>query len=107
MRAAAALLPVAPWLVANLQRSGVTVIDPATTWIDVEVSVGRDTVIHPGTQLQGSTVVVVGLGSIGRACAERLAQLGATVIQIPANQPRYTIIAPALATPSRRPGLSR
>ena len=44
-------------LVANLQRSGVTVIDPATTWIDVEVSVGRDTVIHPGTQLQGGTVV--------------------------------------------------
>ncbi|BBZ68495.1 bifunctional protein GlmU [Mycolicibacterium insubricum] len=44
-------------LVAALQRSGVTVVDPATTWIDVEVSVGRDTTIHPGTQLQGTTAI--------------------------------------------------
>ncbi len=42
-------------IVAALQRSGVTVIDPATTWIDVDVSVGRDTVIAPGTQLLGAT----------------------------------------------------
>lgn len=32
--------------------------------------------------VQGSTVVVVGLGSIGRACAERLAGLGATIIGV-------------------------
>lgn len=37
------------------QRSGVTVVDPASTWIDVEVTIGRDTVIRPGTQLLGST----------------------------------------------------
>ncbi len=42
-------------IVANLQRSGVTVIDPATTWIDVDVTVGRDTVVAPGTQLLGTT----------------------------------------------------
>lgn len=42
-------------LVAAVQRSGVTVIDPATTWIDVDVTVGRDTVIAPGTQLLGTT----------------------------------------------------
>jgi bifunctional UDP-N-acetylglucosamine pyrophosphorylase/glucosamine-1-phosphate N-acetyltransferase len=42
-------------LVAALQRSGVTVVDPATTWIDVDVTVGRDTVIAPGTQLLGTT----------------------------------------------------
>jgi bifunctional UDP-N-acetylglucosamine pyrophosphorylase/glucosamine-1-phosphate N-acetyltransferase len=42
-------------IVASLQRSGVTVVDPATTWIDVDVTVGRDTVIHPGTQLLGTT----------------------------------------------------
>lgn len=42
-------------IVADLQRSGVTVIDPATTWIDVDVTVGRDTVIAPGTQLLGTT----------------------------------------------------
>jgi bifunctional UDP-N-acetylglucosamine pyrophosphorylase/glucosamine-1-phosphate N-acetyltransferase len=42
-------------IVAAVQRSGVTVVDPATTWIDVDVTVGRDTVIAPGTQLLGTT----------------------------------------------------
>ena len=42
-------------IVAAHQRAGVTIVDPATTWIDVDVTVGRDTVIHPGTQLLGST----------------------------------------------------
>ena len=44
-------------IVAGHQRSGVTVIDPASTWIDVDVTVGRDTVIRPGTQLLGTTEV--------------------------------------------------
>src|SRR6201998_1334208 len=44
-------------IVAAHQMSGVTVIDPATTWIDVDVTIGRDTVIHPGTQLLGRTRV--------------------------------------------------
>jgi bifunctional UDP-N-acetylglucosamine pyrophosphorylase/glucosamine-1-phosphate N-acetyltransferase len=39
------------------QRAGITVVDPATTWIDVDVTIGRDTVIHPGTQLLGATSV--------------------------------------------------
>jgi bifunctional UDP-N-acetylglucosamine pyrophosphorylase / glucosamine-1-phosphate N-acetyltransferase len=42
-------------IVAGHQRAGVTVVDPASTWIDVDVTVGRDTVIQPGTQLLGST----------------------------------------------------
>ena len=44
-------------IVAAHQRAGVTVVDPATTWIDVDVTVGRDTVIAPGTQLLGATRV--------------------------------------------------
>lgn len=44
-------------IVATHQLAGVTVIDPATTWIDVDVTIGRDTVIHPGTQLHGRTQV--------------------------------------------------
>ena len=44
-------------VVAAHQRCGVTVVDPATTWIDVDVAIGRDTVIHPGTQLLGETSV--------------------------------------------------
>lgn len=42
-------------IVAAHQRGGVTVVDPLTTWIDVDVEVGRDTVIAPGTQLLGAT----------------------------------------------------
>lgn len=42
-------------IVAGHQRAGVTVLDPASTWIDVDVTVGRDTVIAPGTQLLGAT----------------------------------------------------
>src|SRR5215208_5938141 len=42
-------------IVAAHQRAGVTIVDPATTWIDVDVTIGRDTVIHPGTQLLGAT----------------------------------------------------
>jgi len=42
-------------VVAAHQLAGVTVVDPATTWIDVDVTIGRDTVIHPGTQLLGGT----------------------------------------------------
>ena len=48
-------------VVAGHQRAGVTVIDPQTTWIDVDVAIGRDTVVHPGTQLLGTT-------RIGAAC---------------------------------------
>ncbi len=36
-------------------RSGVTIMDPATTWIDVEVKIGQDALILPGTQLEGNT----------------------------------------------------
>lgn len=40
------------WMLA-----GVTVVDPATTWIDVQVRLGRDVVLEPGTQLRGHTTV--------------------------------------------------
>jgi bifunctional UDP-N-acetylglucosamine pyrophosphorylase / glucosamine-1-phosphate N-acetyltransferase len=42
-------------IVTAHQRAGVTIVDPATTWIDVDVTIGRDTVVHPGTQLLGAT----------------------------------------------------
>jgi bifunctional UDP-N-acetylglucosamine pyrophosphorylase / glucosamine-1-phosphate N-acetyltransferase len=42
-------------LTAHWMREGVSIIDPATTWIDVQVELGRDAVIHPNTQLHGVT----------------------------------------------------
>jgi bifunctional UDP-N-acetylglucosamine pyrophosphorylase/glucosamine-1-phosphate N-acetyltransferase len=38
-------------------RSGVTVLDPATTWVDVTVRLGGDVVLRPGVQLHGETTV--------------------------------------------------
>ena len=38
-------------------RAGVTVVDPGSTWIDVQVQLARDVVLHPGTQLHGVTAV--------------------------------------------------
>ncbi|GAA4396825.1 bifunctional UDP-N-acetylglucosamine diphosphorylase/glucosamine-1-phosphate N-acetyltransferase GlmU [Fodinibacter luteus] len=38
-------------------RAGVTIVDPATTWIDVDVSIGQDTTVLPGTQLLGATSI--------------------------------------------------
>jgi bifunctional UDP-N-acetylglucosamine pyrophosphorylase/glucosamine-1-phosphate N-acetyltransferase len=35
--------------------AGVTVIDPATTWVDVTVELGQDAILEPGTLLRGST----------------------------------------------------
>jgi bifunctional UDP-N-acetylglucosamine pyrophosphorylase/glucosamine-1-phosphate N-acetyltransferase len=40
-------------------REGVTIVDPDTTWIDVDVSIGRDTTVLPGTQLLGATTIGV------------------------------------------------
>jgi bifunctional UDP-N-acetylglucosamine pyrophosphorylase / glucosamine-1-phosphate N-acetyltransferase len=38
-------------------RAGVTVVDPASTTIDVGVKIGQDTVIEPGCVLRGATVI--------------------------------------------------
>jgi bifunctional UDP-N-acetylglucosamine pyrophosphorylase/glucosamine-1-phosphate N-acetyltransferase len=40
-----------------LMISGVTLVDPETTYIDADVEVGRDSVIEPGVILAGRTVV--------------------------------------------------
>jgi bifunctional UDP-N-acetylglucosamine pyrophosphorylase / glucosamine-1-phosphate N-acetyltransferase len=37
--------------------SGVTIVDPATTYIDTTVEIGQDTVLMPNTHLRGSTKI--------------------------------------------------
>ncbi|GIV99663.1 bifunctional N-acetylglucosamine-1-phosphate uridyltransferase/glucosamine-1-phosphate acetyltransferase [Roseiflexus sp.] len=44
-------------LLDALMRSGVTVVDPAATYVDVDVVVGQDTTLLPGTMLRGATRV--------------------------------------------------
>jgi bifunctional UDP-N-acetylglucosamine pyrophosphorylase/glucosamine-1-phosphate N-acetyltransferase len=45
----------------ELMAAGVTIVDPASTYIDSDVLIGPDTVIHPGVVIQGQT-------RIGSAC---------------------------------------
>jgi bifunctional UDP-N-acetylglucosamine pyrophosphorylase/glucosamine-1-phosphate N-acetyltransferase len=48
-------------------RAGVTIVDPATTWIDVRVTVENDAVIKPNTQLHGATHIGSG-AEVGPGC---------------------------------------
>ena len=41
----------------ELMAAGVTIVDPAGTWIEPDVSVGPDSVLHPGVYLQGRTTI--------------------------------------------------
>ncbi|GGX99016.1 bifunctional protein GlmU [Streptomyces anandii JCM 4720] len=42
-------------LLTAAMLAGVTVVDPATTWVDVTVTFEQDATVLPGTQLHGST----------------------------------------------------
>ena len=65
-------------LLRELMLSGVTVLDPATTYVEVGVTVGQDTVLHPGTHLRGATTIgedciigpytVITDSTVGNAC---------------------------------------
>jgi bifunctional UDP-N-acetylglucosamine pyrophosphorylase/glucosamine-1-phosphate N-acetyltransferase len=44
-------------IVTQWMKDGVTVMDPATTWIEADVVLAPDVTILPGTQLLGATVV--------------------------------------------------
>jgi bifunctional UDP-N-acetylglucosamine pyrophosphorylase/glucosamine-1-phosphate N-acetyltransferase len=46
----------------ELMLSGVTIIDPTTTYIHQDVEIGQDTIIHPQVIIEGTT-------SIGRNCS--------------------------------------
>lgn len=41
----------------ELMESGVIIIDPATTYIDDEVKIGKDSVIYPNVVIQGNTEI--------------------------------------------------
>ena len=41
----------------ELMAAGVTLVDPATAYIDPDVTIGPDTIIHPGVFLEGKTTI--------------------------------------------------
>ena len=73
------------------QLSGVTVIDPGSTWIDVTVQLGEDVVIEPAVQLRGTTSVgkntLIASGSvitdavIGSAVSIKSSDISSSIIE--------------------------
>ena len=59
--------------VRDCLANGVTIIDPATTYIDQGVKIGRDTIIWPNTFIQGEVIIgedcVIGPNTTIRAAA--------------------------------------
>jgi bifunctional UDP-N-acetylglucosamine pyrophosphorylase/glucosamine-1-phosphate N-acetyltransferase len=68
-------------IINDHQLSGVTVIDPDSTWIEAAVQIGEDTVIEPGTYLRGYTDIGSG-ATIGPASTIAHCEIGdgATVV---------------------------
>ena len=58
----------------ELMAAGVTIEDPATTYVDADVQVGADTIIHPGVSLEGRTTIGAGceIHSGARIVASRI-----------------------------------
>ncbi len=47
-------------IVTAWMRAGVTIVDPVTTWVDVDVELAPDVTLLPGTALSGRTTVGAG-----------------------------------------------
>jgi bifunctional UDP-N-acetylglucosamine pyrophosphorylase / glucosamine-1-phosphate N-acetyltransferase len=68
-------------LLEHWMRAGVTIVDPATTWLDADVILEPDAEIGPSTQLEGRTAIASG-ARVGPGCVLRdtVVGAGATVI---------------------------
>jgi bifunctional UDP-N-acetylglucosamine pyrophosphorylase/glucosamine-1-phosphate N-acetyltransferase len=51
----------------RLMASGVTVVDPSTTYVDDTVEIGQDSVLYPGVTLEGETAIGAGC-VVGPGC---------------------------------------
>lgn len=41
----------------NLMINGVTIVDPASTWISADTQIGKDTIIYPSTYIEGKNKI--------------------------------------------------
>ncbi len=62
-------------LLESAMRSGVTVVDPATTWIETEVAFEPDVTLLPGVRLAGNTRVASG-ATVGPDCTLTDTEIG-------------------------------
>lgn len=69
------------WIAERHMLNGVTIVDPASTFIDFDVTIGQDTVVHPFSLLLGRTAIgadcVIGPGAHIR---DSVVHDGATVL---------------------------
>lgn len=75
----------------SLMLSGVTIIDPASTYIDATVTIGADTVVRPNTHITGATIIGAGCeigpdthivdSEIGERCIARGSWLDETTLE--------------------------
>jgi bifunctional UDP-N-acetylglucosamine pyrophosphorylase / glucosamine-1-phosphate N-acetyltransferase len=96
-------------LLETWMRAGVTIVDPAATWIDVDVTIGQDTEVGPCTQLEGRTTIGEGV-TIGPGCtlrdttvADRAALVHAVCVQAEIG-PEATVGPYAYLRPGTRIG---
>jgi bifunctional UDP-N-acetylglucosamine pyrophosphorylase/glucosamine-1-phosphate N-acetyltransferase len=62
-------------------RAGVTIVDPASTWVDVQVTMEPDAVVKPGTQLHGATHIAAG-AEVGPNCTLTDTEVGEGAVVI-------------------------
>jgi len=76
-------------LLTEWMLGGVTVVDPATTWVDVDVELEPDVTLLPGTQLYGTTRVAAG-ATVGPDSTLRdvVVEAGAQVVRSHATSSR-------------------
>lgn len=84
--------------------AGVTIVDPAATYIDAAVTIGRDTRIEPGTHLEGATSVgrecVIGPGthmrdsSVGDKCVVRYSMVEESTMEDGVEMGPYSHLRP-------------
>jgi bifunctional UDP-N-acetylglucosamine pyrophosphorylase/glucosamine-1-phosphate N-acetyltransferase len=84
--------------------AGVTIVDPASTFIDADVRIGADTTIEPGTHLRGATSVgsgcVLGPGtnvrdsSIGDRCVVRYSTIEESTLESDIDVGPYSHLRP-------------
>jgi bifunctional UDP-N-acetylglucosamine pyrophosphorylase/glucosamine-1-phosphate N-acetyltransferase len=85
-------------------RAGVTVVDPLATWVDVDVQIGQDARIEPGTALRGTTEVGAGAivgphttaidSNIGECATVRVSWLDRAVVGADASVGPFAYLRP-------------
>jgi bifunctional UDP-N-acetylglucosamine pyrophosphorylase/glucosamine-1-phosphate N-acetyltransferase len=74
-------------LLTRAMLDGATIVDPASTWVDVTVTFAPDALVHPNTQLLGSTSLAEG-AQVGPNCTltDTVVGAGARVSHTVADQ---------------------